>query len=101
MHLNPKCVRFASASKDGMIKIWRADTRKCVLSLSGHAQSVTCIRWGGEGFIYSGSQDRTIRLWETQTGKCIRTLSKHAHWVNHLALSTDYAIRSGCFDHRG
>ena len=26
-------------------------------------------------------------------------LKGHAHWVNCLALSTDYVLRTGCFDH--
>lgn len=28
-------------------------------------------------------------------------LKGHAHWVNCLALSTDYVLRTGCFDHKG
>ena len=27
-------------------------------------------------------------------------LTGHAHWVNTLALSTDYVLRTGCFDHK-
>jgi ribosome assembly protein 4 len=27
-----------------------------------------------------------------------RTLEGHAHWVNTLALSSDYIIRTGAFD---
>ena len=27
-----------------------------------------------------------------------RTLSGHAHWINTLALNTDYALRTSCFD---
>jgi len=100
MHLNPKCVRVASASKDGLIKIWRADTRRKI-TLGGHKDAVKCIRWGGEGFIYSAGQDRLIRVWETKKGKCIRTLKGHAHWVNHLSLNTDYAIRTGPFNYKG
>lgn len=34
--------------------------------LSGHLQSVPCIRWGGEGLIYSASQDRTIKVWRDE-----------------------------------
>jgi len=26
-------------------------------------------------------------------------LKGHAHWVNTLALSTDYVLRTGCYDH--
>jgi WD40 repeat protein len=38
----------------------------CILSLSGHTQSVTCIRWGGRDLIYSSSQDRTIKVWRRE-----------------------------------
>ena len=31
----------------------------------------------------------------------IRTLNEHAHWVNTLALSTDFVLRTGPFDWRG
>ena len=27
-----------------------------------------------------------------------RTLQCHAHWVNHFALHTDYAMRTGAFE---
>jgi ribosome assembly protein 4 len=28
-------------------------------------------------------------------------LDGHAHWVNHLALSTDFVLRTGPYDHTG
>ena len=28
-------------------------------------------------------------------------LKGHAHWVNTLALSTDYVLQTGCYDHTG
>ena len=31
----------------------------------------------------------------------IRTLEGHAHWVNHLALNSDFVLRTGPFDHTG
>ena len=51
------------AVQDGCIKIWDSILSQCLLTLSGHLQSVTCIRWSGEGLIYSSSQDRTIKVW--------------------------------------
>ncbi|KAG2263915.1 hypothetical protein Bca52824_070994 [Brassica carinata] len=30
-----------------------------------------------------------------------KQLKKHGHWVNSLALSTDYVLRTGAFDHTG
>lgn len=92
--------RLASASKDGTIKIWDITRRVCILTLSGHTSTVSCIRWGGQGILYSGSHDCTIRCWDMNAdGKCINVLKSHSHWVNHLSLSTDTALRVGAFDH--
>ena len=37
------------------------------MTLSGHTQSVTCVKWGGEGLIFSASQDRTIKVWTAES----------------------------------
>ena len=62
-----------------------------------------------------------MKVWSDVEGKLCRTLEGHGHphppilpptrtrtplphaghWVNSLALSTDYAIRVGGFDHHG
>jgi ribosome assembly protein 4 len=82
--------------------------------------SVTCLKWGGSGLIYSSSQDRTIKVWRPDDGVLCRTLQGdslffldttfrsifnlkltclgHGHWVNVLALNTDYVMRTGAFD---
>ncbi|CAB4062076.1 RSA4 [Lepeophtheirus salmonis] len=88
---------FASASKDGDIRIWDIAGR-CLRSLTSHTQNVTCLKWGGSGLIYSASQDRTIKVWRASDGTLCRTLQGHGHWVNVLALNTDYVIRTGAFD---
>ncbi|KAL6950139.1 ribosome assembly [Hanseniaspora vineae] len=92
--------RLASSSKDGTIKIWDTTRRVCLYTLSGHASSVSCVKWGGSNIIYSGSHDKTVRAWDmNQNGACINVMKSHAHWVNHLSLSTDSALRVGGFDH--
>ncbi|ETN70518.1 WD domain, G-beta repeat protein [Necator americanus] len=98
MHRDPKCILLASAGKDGNIHIWDTIQGNVVRSLSGHTACVTSIRWGGEGLIYSGSQDRTVKVWRTSDGIICRNLAGHAHWINTLALNTDYALRTSCFD---
>ncbi|EFJ07692.1 hypothetical protein SELMODRAFT_236231 [Selaginella moellendorffii] len=100
-HIQSPCRRFASASKDGDVRVWDSSLRKSVLCLSGHTRAVTCVKWGGDGLIYSSSQDCTIKVWETTQGKLVRELKGHAHWVNTLALSTEYVLRTGPFDHTG
>lgn len=96
--------RLVSASKDGTAKIWDTRTGSCVASLSGHAASVTCVKWGGEGLIYTGSQDRTVLVWAVDekgnySVKIARHLRDHGHWVNSLALSNEHLLRTGAFDH--
>ena len=104
-----RCVLFASSSKDRTVKIWNAATCRIVASLSAHADSVECVKWGGQGLMYTASRDRTVRVWAvdgdgaegSSMGKLIRTLGGHAHRVNTLALNTDYVCRTGAFDHTG
>lgn len=97
-HLDADCRFLASGSKDGTIKIWDTLLSQCHITLSGHLQCVTCIKWGGTNLIYSSSQDRTIKVWRAEDGVLCRTLQGHGHWVNILALSTDYVTRTGAFD---
>lgn len=63
---NPECRYLASASKDGSIRIWDTQMGRCDKILTGHTQSVTCVKWGGDGLLYSSSQDRTIKVWRSQ-----------------------------------
>lgn len=102
LHTDPEQGRFCSASKDGTAKVWDRVTGRCLFSLMGHAASVSCVRWGGEGLLFTGSHDRTCKVWAAEDqGKLVRSLEGHGHWVNCIALSTDAALRRGAFDHRG
>ncbi|KAL8945660.1 MAG: hypothetical protein Q9222_007830, partial [Ikaeria aurantiellina] len=92
---------LASASKDTTIRIWDTGAKHILFTLSGHKSSVSCVRWGGTGIIYTSSHDKTIKLWDSTKGTLITTLTAHAHWVNHLALSTDFALRTAYHDHTG
>nr|XP_009944125.1 PREDICTED: notchless protein homolog 1 [Opisthocomus hoazin] len=98
LHINPECRYLASASKDGSVRIWDTLMGRCDKILTSHTQSVTCLKWGGDGLLYSSSQDRTIKVWRSQDGVLCRTLQGHAHWVNTMALSTDYVLRTGAFE---
>ncbi|KAL8713559.1 MAG: hypothetical protein Q9220_002421 [cf. Caloplaca sp. 1 TL-2023] len=93
--------RLASSSKDTTIRIWDTGAQNILYTLSGHTKSVSCVRWGGTGIIYTSSDDTTIKLWNSNNGSLITTLTAHAHWVNHLALSTGFVLRTGYHDHTG
>jgi ribosome assembly protein 4 len=101
-HLQKEGVlRVASSSKDATVRIWDATLRRIETTLAGHKGSVSCVKWGGTGFIYTASQDKTIKVWSAAEGRLVHTLNGHAHWVNHLALSTDFVLRTGFWDHTG
>lgn len=58
--------RMASSSKDSTIKVWDTIQHRPIFTLSGHSAAVTCLRWGGKNWIYSGSQDKSIRIWDAK-----------------------------------
>ncbi|CAH8561417.1 unnamed protein product [Heterobilharzia americana] len=98
LHLDAECRQLAVAYQDCSIVIWDTFAGQPVRTITGHDKPVVCLRWGGTDLIYSASQDRTIRVWRSKDGVLCRTLNLHGHWVNCLALSTDYVLRTGAFD---
>ncbi|KAL3765259.1 hypothetical protein ACHAWO_001200 [Cyclotella atomus] len=111
MHRNKSCERLVTSSKDGLAKIWNVRTKRAEATLAGHSDSVECVKWGGEGLIYTASRDRQIKVWNAQdgggkegnsrVGVLVRTLVGHGHRINTLAVSCDYVCRTGPFDHHG
>ncbi|PVU98172.1 hypothetical protein BB561_000079 [Smittium simulii] len=100
LHINPKANRLASSSKDGTVRVWDTSLRTCMFSVGGHTAAVTSVCWGGDGNLYTGSHDKTIKVWNPE-GKLIKTLAGHAHWVNSLAISSGFVLRTGSTDHTG
>ncbi|MEE6469517.1 hypothetical protein FKM82_008659 [Ascaphus truei] len=69
LHLNAECRYLASASKDCSIRIWDTVMGQCQKILTSHTHSVTGVKWGGDGLLYSSSQDRTIKAWRAHDGQ--------------------------------
>lgn len=91
--------RLATASKDSTVRIWDIVSKRIDVVLTGHTGSVTCVRWGGTGQLYTSSHDKMIKVWSSKDGSLLQTLSAHAHRVNHLALSTDFVLRTAYHEH--
>lgn len=103
LHMDPLSTRFATSSKDQTIRVWNIRNGTCETTISGHTDSVECVKWGGTGLIYTCSRDRTIKVWAIDghgrsQQKLVRTLSGHGHRINTLALNCDYVCRTGSYE---
>ena len=66
---------------------------KCVLTLTGHFDSVNSVAFSPDGeMLASGSRDKTIEIWDMKKGKRWFTLIGHSDWVDTVAFSPDNQI---------
>ena len=74
-------------------------TGECLLTLSGHARSVSGCAWSPDGRrVLSASGDQSLKIWDAASGECLLTLSGHSRWVSGCAWSR---TASACSPHRG
>ncbi|WPG99051.1 vegetative incompatibility protein het-e-1 [Acrodontium crateriforme] len=90
---NQQTQTLASASDDGILKLWNATTGELLHTLKGHEEPINAIAFSpNEGQVLaSASNDSTIRLWNTTTGKLMQKLeSIHDGFeVDAIAFSPD------------
>lgn len=36
------------------------------MTLSQHTDAVSCVKWSGEGLIYTASRDKSIKVWDAR-----------------------------------
>jgi WD40 repeat protein/energy-coupling factor transporter ATP-binding protein EcfA2 len=78
---------MASASRDGVVRLWQRDGR-LLSNLTGHSKNVTDVSFTPNSqMIASASEDRTVKLW-SRNGTLIETL-EHPDSVNSLSFSPD------------
>ncbi len=94
--------RLATVAADSTAKVWDivqqgegdpgspVHTAEPILTLSGHANTVTCVAYDPTGrWIATGSKDNTARIWDAQSGRMTRTLEDHSGWVLAVGFSPD------------
>jgi WD40 repeat protein len=79
---------IASASEDGLVRIWNAQTGESLHSLSGHQHAVWAIRFHPfRNRLYSAGWDRTVRIWDVESGQCLHVLDDYPALIMDLAVS--------------
>ena len=90
---------IVSSSVDNTIKIWNMTKGKCVKTLYGHTDYISCVSLSPLGELISGSLDHTIRVWDLSTDNCVRILKGHTSWVQCLVVAYAGELISGSWDH--
>lgn len=79
-----------AGSKDGLARLWDANSAKEIRSFQGHTDAVTSVAFSPNGrFVVTASGDKTARLWDVASTKEIRSFTGHTEAVNSVAFSPD------------
>ncbi len=84
---------LASPSDDGIIRLWDAETGKCLRTLEGHKGGPFSIAFDPQGgTLASGGADKTVKLWDVDSGRLLRTFEGHDHIVSIVAFDPQGGI---------
>jgi F-box and WD-40 domain protein 1/11 len=91
---------LASASGDGMSKLWNIESGVCIKEFSSRDRGLACVEFSQDGrTIFAGGNDQVIYEYDTNTGKVVRQLRGHKGLVRSLHLdSANGRIVSGSYD---
>lgn len=79
-----------SGSSDQSIRVWCADTGKCLHTLEGHTDLVRTLQLDSKSQrIVSGSYDGSLKIWNLQDGKLLKSYNQLVHG-RILNLQFDY-----------
>lgn len=93
---HPSGAEFASASNDGIIRLWTIQGRE-VAQLLGHESFIYSLASSPSGEIFSSGEDRTVRVWKGT--ECIQTITHPAISVWGVAVCAETGdIVSGASD---
>jgi WD40 repeat protein/tRNA A-37 threonylcarbamoyl transferase component Bud32 len=78
--------RLASASADGVMKVWDCGALRELLTLRGHAGALTALAFSPDGeYLASGNADGEVRVWGAARGEKLAAFQGHSEVVTGLA----------------
>ncbi|KAI1260388.1 ubiquitin homeostasis protein lub1 [Xylariaceae sp. FL1019] len=92
---HPSGAAVASASNDGVIRIWTSEGQK-VAELHGHESFIYSLATLPTGELVSSGEDRTVRVW--RGSECVQTITHPAISVWSVAVSPKGDIVTGASD---
>jgi WD40 repeat protein len=87
--------RIVSSSWDRTVRIWDAQTGRCLCVLAEHTDQVFCTATTASGAcVASGSMDKTVMVWRDglAVGASLHILDGHTDWVRSVALTSSGAL---------
>jgi WD40 repeat protein len=98
--VSPDGRRLASATADGIVRLWDPQRGALIQMLEGHTDYVNGVAFSPDGqLLASGSSDKAINLWDAQSGQLSQTLEGHTLAVTSVAFSPDgRSIASASYD---
>ena len=90
---SPDGTMLATASQDGVARIWDPRDASLIASLTEHEAAVDDIAFSPDGArLLTGSDDGTAKVWDVGTGRSLMTLEGQPQGVTAVAWSPDGAL---------
>ena len=89
-----KSLWWLSYKQDGTVRIWDTVLYQCKLVLSGHLQSVTCVKWGGTNLLYTASQDRTVKVWKADD---VSNCCGYHMLIKFVLIVLSFTVNAACY----
>jgi WD40 repeat protein/class 3 adenylate cyclase len=88
---SPDGARLATASNDGTVKIWDADTGQELLTLNTGPINSIAFNPADDGTLLTAAfyDTKDAAIWNTVTGQKVLTLSGHTDGINEIAFSSN------------
>jgi WD40 repeat protein len=87
---SPDGHKLLSASDDGTVKVWDANTSQLLLVVKNNKGGALSAVFSPDGHkVLSSYSDSTVKLWDANSGNLLLSLEKHQWGVNSVAFSPD------------